>query len=397
MNSLRVSFFMTGDFPEGAANASRMKEYLKGLQKLGHSCELNILWQSGFSSAGVNQTICGLWENVPFRFFNKKISRPLGYLGRFFDTLRAWANSFLYVVKNRRKIDVAFLYCPDVYYFFPVFMALWFCRIPRVTERTELKSGLYTQPGKKKNLFYYLNRFDERLCHLWSGQGVVISEKLWQHYVNTFGTKRLTLIPVMADLERYKPGLAKQLKGTIGYIGSFGIKDGIPGILNAFAKSKSENPNLKLNLIGYCENPSAVTKLIDQLRLIDSVEMTGLLTYQEVPAQLASCDLLLMNRINSVYANCGFPTKLAEYLALGIPTIATKVGDVEIYLTHEMNAFLVNPENDEELASAILSRYASYEKWNEMGMNGRQVAVEHFNREVCSKKLEEVFYKALKK
>ncbi|MSQ79721.1 MAG: glycosyltransferase [Flavobacteriaceae bacterium] len=397
MNSLRVSFFMTGDFPEGAANASRMKEYLKGLQKLGHTCELNVLWQSGFSGAEVNQDISGLWDKVPFRFFNNRRRRPVEYIGRFINTLRAWSNAFLYVVKNRREIDVAYLYCPDVYYFFPVFIALWLCRIPRVTERTELKSGLYTQPGKKKNLFYYLNRLDERFCHLWSGQGVVISEKLLQHYVKRFGESRMALIPVIADLERYKPGIATATKGTIGYIGSFGIKDGVPGMLKAFASASLKMTGLRLKLMGYCENPAAISRLIDQFKLHDLVEMCGLLTYDEVPAQMASCDLLLVNRINSVYANFGFPTKLAEYLALVIPTIATKVGDVELYLEHKKNAYLINPENDTELANAILSRYAEYEKWNEMGKNGRQVVVEHFNREVCSKKLEKVFYKALKK
>ena len=62
---------------------------------------------------------------------------------------------------------------------------------------------------------------------------------------------------------------------------------------------------------------------------------------------------LLSCRSDSDYANYGFPTKLAEYLATGTPVVATKVGDVTEYLRDRETAYLAEPENTDSIEQAI--------------------------------------------
>jgi glycosyltransferase involved in cell wall biosynthesis len=200
----------------------------------------------------------------------------------------------------------------------------------------------------------------------------------------------------LVDVERFKPGLPQQ-KMTIGYIGSFGVKDGIPHLLKATAEARKTIPQLKLRLIGFCENRPHIERLIYEFGMERSVEITGAVLYHEVPALLGGCDLLMMSRINTSYANYGFPTKLGEYLALGIPVIASKVSDIEKYIQHEENALLVDPENIHQLTSYIIKSYYEEERYTSMGLKGRAVVLKYFTHTQAAEKLIAICRQAIKK
>ena len=103
-----------------------------------------------------------------------------------------------------------------------------------------------------------------------------------------------------------------------------------------------------------------------------------------------------MNRTNHDYSHFGFPTKLGEYLATGIPTICTRVGDIETYLNHNENSFLIEPDNTKQLTEAIINRYENYESFNSIGQKGRQVALSDFDYNIYIPVLQSVFEEAVK-
>ncbi|MBT8131077.1 MAG: glycosyltransferase family 4 protein, partial [Gammaproteobacteria bacterium] len=102
--------------------------------------------------------------------------------------------------------------------------------------------------------------------------------------------------------------------------------------------------------------------------------------YQNAVASL-SC------RSNSVYANFGFPTKLAEYMAAGSPVLATRVGDAEVYLQHGQNARLADPEDPSSIASEMRWMLEHPEERRAMGGQGRATARQHFHYRSHSKSL----------
>jgi glycosyltransferase involved in cell wall biosynthesis len=49
----------------------------------------------------------------------------------------------------------------------------------------------------------------------------------------------------------------------------------------------------------------------------------------------------------------GSPTKIFEYMALSVPTVASRLGQIAEVLEHDRTALLVTPGDEHELAAAI--------------------------------------------
>ncbi len=194
------------------------------------------------------------------------------------------------------------------------------------------------------------------------------------------------------DLKRFSaPTKSIDPTYTVGYLGSFGEKDGVNGIIHSFKEATKKMPELKLKLIGYNSHNKETKLELKKNKLNGQVERSGQITYEKVPTWLAKCDVLVMNRTNHEYSHYGFPTKLGEYLATGIPTICTKVSDIEKYLVHTKDSYLIDADNAEQLTQAILKRYEHYTDFNTMGQHGKQVAKSMFDYHKYIPVLQSVF------
>lgn len=97
--------------------------------------------------------------------------------------------------------------------------------------------------------------------------------------------------------------------------------------------------------------------------------------------------------MNSVFANSGFPFKLGEYLASGNVVIATRTSDIEKYLTHKQNAYLIQPEDSEMIAEAILELAEDDKLRKKIGTNGQVSARENFD----APKVSDYLYNTIKR
>ena len=64
----------------------------------------------------------------------------------------------------------------------------------------------------------------------------------------------------------------------------------------------------------------------------DSIVFTGIVSAADIPQILKNAAVLALDRPDSLQAQCGFPTKLGEYLLTENPVIVTKVGDIPLFL-----------------------------------------------------------------
>jgi glycosyltransferase involved in cell wall biosynthesis len=394
MKKLNVAVFFIGDFPEGGATVSRIKGYLQPLKNK-HRFTINILWQDSFSQTKINDKTEGNWEGIPFKFHNHNICRPQSMFFKLVDSFKAFLNSSIYILKNRKEINIIYFYNPEFIYGWNILLLSKLFKIPLVIEQTELQSSIYNQVGVKKNIFYFFKKTSEKYIHHFCDAAIVISDKLFSHYQNQFPNNNIYKIPALVDLERFKPISEKIDSYKIGYIGSFGIKDGIPDLLRAFAKVKLKLPQLKLRLIGNYDEHLNILKIIEELEIKDSVELTGRVYFNEVPELLSACDLLICNRINSEYANYGFPSKLAEYMALCIPVIATDVSDISKYISDEYLK-LIPAENVDLLINEIINRYTFYELYNDKANKAIGKIKLHFSNDTCAQMLENILFKYAK-
>ena len=387
-----IEFFLSGSFPEGNSANSRIKAISKYLYQKGYPTKLNFLMASSFNDSGINTTIKGTWENIAFEYLNKSCKRPKSIRGKLLDNIRSWIHSTIYILKKSRQHQIFYLYSPDVFYYWHIYLLARLLNKKIIIEQTELKSSFRDRRSRKSRFLHWANTIDEHYSQHFCDELLVISKNLQTHYKDYFHKERIHLIPITVDLLRFESNWNKQ-KGLIGYLGSFGYKDGVDGIIEAFNLAKNKMPELRLRLIGYCERFDEIKQRIELLGLAPYIELTGLVLYDEIPKLIGACDLLLMNRIDTKFANYGSPTKLAEYLASASPTIVTNVGDIKDYLTHDTNTYIIAPEDPISLSKAILLRYEESEKFDKIGTMGKIACQQYFSDLVIGKKVEEVLEK----
>jgi glycosyltransferase involved in cell wall biosynthesis len=86
----------------------------------------------------------------------------------------------------------------------------------------------------------------------------------------------------------------------------------------------------------------------DELRLVDRVPTAA------VPLWMRACDVLVLpSPADELFAFANSPMKLFEYMAAGVPILATSLPSIEEILTHRVNAWLVPPGDPSALANGL--------------------------------------------
>jgi len=85
------------------------------------------------------------------------------------------------------------------------------------------------------------------------------------------------------------------------------------------------------------------------------------------------------------------PNKLFEYMACGIPVIASNFQEIRIIVNKSNCGILIDPTNTKEITDAILWLLEHPEEAEQMGENGRRAVEETYNWENMEKRLFEVY------
>jgi L-malate glycosyltransferase len=150
---------------------------------------------------------------------------------------------------------------------------------------------------------------------------------------------------IAPDRQRFFPGLeTSTLIVATGNMHS-NVK-GHPTLIEAARHICSKFPRVRFVLIGDGRRRAEVESKIVDLGLEQKILLLG--SRQDVPELLACCDIaVLPSRAE------GFSNALLEYMAVGLPIVATRVGgNVEI-IQHRTNGLLVSPDDPADLGGAI--------------------------------------------
>ena len=141
---------------------------------------------------------------------------------------------------------------------------------------------------------------------------------------------------------------------TIGYMGNARAYQGLPYLIEAAAIVRAGGIPLALNLI-ISGDISAVRALLTEKNLLESTTLHHDVSHAEAYRLIAHSSVLVLPRADDPVTRYAFPGKLAEYLATGIPTIATQIGPIdEMKDDFSRVALLVPPVNiPQALADAI--------------------------------------------
>lgn len=198
-------------------------------------------------------------------------------------------------------------------------------------------------------------------------------------------------LPICIDVDyvssfKKEKGVVSEKKIKMFYGGSFGFKDGFEFLINGFELACERQENIELILTGKISKQmdGKVQSLIASSKFSQRIKFLGCLSSSEYYSTMVNSDILCMTRINSEYANLGFPFKLGEYLASGNAIIATRVGDVPNYINHKQNAVLINPESASEICDAIIELANNPQLREDLSLNARITALKFFSSEKWS-------------
>jgi glycosyltransferase involved in cell wall biosynthesis len=138
------------------------------------------------------------------------------------------------------------------------------------------------------------------------------------------------------------------------YHGTLARRLGLDIAVRAVAKARAEVPNLQLRIIGAGEEREPLIALRDELGLQAHVSFSdGFVPVNQIPALIADADVGLIPLRMSSGTDIMLPTKLLEYVTMGIPCITPKTGTIARYFDDTMVEFF-EAENVDALAKAIV-------------------------------------------
>jgi len=230
--------------------------------------------------------------------------------------------------------------------------------------------------------------------HLFDGV-LLITKKLIEYFQKNYPKKKIHHVPILVDAENLPQ--RENRSNKITYCGIFD-NDGVDTLIKAFQMVVKNFPQYQLQLIGMAKKDrieKELRALVNQANLTDQVIFRGPQPHEVVGYELSKSALLVLARPESIQAQYGFPTKLAEYLITSNPVVVTSVGEIPDYLKDNKNAYLAVPGDVMTLSEKIQEALSFPLRAAKIGAEGRNAALAYFNNIYETKKIIEWIEKNL--
>ena len=224
---------------------------------------------------------------------------------------------------------------------------------------------------------------------------------------------RIAEIPLGINTELYNPNVSGDgvRKGyninpdqpTLIYVGNLTIQKGLSVLIDALNIVIKEIPNIKLLMV--LNMPFDTYKKPDRLdvdmellfKIKEKIKHYGLENnilplglLDNMPQVMAASDVFIAPFLSTT-GIVDYPTSLLEAMAVGKPVIATRVGGIPEIIEHKENGMLVEPNNVDELVSAIMYMLNNKEEAKNMGKEGAKKILEKFKSEIVVDELERLY------
>lgn len=169
--------------------------------------------------------------------------------------------------------------------------------------------------------------------------------------------KILEVIPMGIDLQyRFIPNLnIKRHHNELLFVGRLVPKKGLNFLLDALSILVAEHPELRLNIVGFGPEKSALKQQVTQLNLEKNVNFLGARSQDQLPEMYQQATLFVAPFVRADNGDQeGLPVALMEAIGCGCPAVVGHVAGIEDLLGTDIQHIAVHPHNTQELVSAIL-------------------------------------------
>ena len=351
--------FLTKYDNAGASSRYRSLQYLPILKKAGLECEVSPLFSEQYLSYKYK------YGSAPFKVILKSL------ILRLFAIFRAL--HFPVVVIEYELIP----------FFPPVFE--WILNLRGCKLVIDYDDAIFHRYDKHRNSFVR-KLFSNKIASVMrAADVVVVGNGYLADYAYEAKAKQVELIPTVLDLSRYHMSTPKQNKDlfTIGWIGSPTTAKYLHNIVPALAHICKNNGGT-VTLIG-AEDVGLSGVSVNRIPWSEDSEVENLLGF----------DVGVMPLPDEPWARgkCGF--KIIQYMASGLPVIASPVGVNKDIVSNNNNGFLAS--STEHWINALEVLRKDVELRRQMGKEGRKLVEKKYCIDVTGKKMVELFNNITKK
>ncbi len=183
---------------------------------------------------------------------------------------------------------------------------------------------------------------------------------------------------------------------VIMYMGSFFYFSGLDEVIKQLPKFIAMDPSIKLLLVGGGEQEEELRTLVSELGIESHVVFTGFVDFYELPRFMTLGNVAINPLKVSTVAGAAFPHKVLQYMAVGLPTVSTKLDG--LYAAFGDQSGIEWAEGTDEVLSKALevSRQSKEMRGAQIRLQ-REVLESLFSVAVTVEKLEESMYQLSKK
>jgi len=139
---------------------------------------------------------------------------------------------------------------------------------------------------------------------------------------------------------------------TIGFVGTLKPWHGLDNLIEAFVLLHRNQPSARLLIVGDGPKRDHLESALKSYGLADAAHFTGAVVPDQVPKLLAKMDVAVAPYPES-QAFYFSPLKVLEYMAAGLPVVASCIGQITSLIQHDYDGILCPPGEPTALAQAL--------------------------------------------
>ncbi len=209
-------------------------------------------------------------------------------------------------------------------------------KIPLHYDWDDWETGIAAELTGSKTAGWIAGKWDRllpRLCHTMTTASQFLNQKAIEWGADPH---KIWDAPVGADLERFYPrpcddALLKQLnlkKPLLVYSGQLEVASYAEQAVETLKQVINKSIEANLLVLGGGRKLEAIRQRADEIGVSQHILFTDYVPADEIPKYLSIADIALAPFEENDVTRAKSPLKIAEYMAMGLPIVASDVGDV---------------------------------------------------------------------
>ncbi|MBI4633964.1 MAG: glycosyltransferase family 4 protein [Deltaproteobacteria bacterium] len=291
------------------------------------------------------------------------------------------------VVYVRRGISII----PAIFAKFKKAMFLYEINDDPYPDRINFRSGLLSR------LDGWIARKTDELSLSLCDAAFVITKQIGEKIVKKrrdVDQNKLHVLPSGTNTDLYQPLAQKECrlkldldasKKYIGFMGTLLDHQGVDVLIDAAPRVLQSIPNAVFVIMGEGPMKDKWRRRVEHLSLQEQFLFTGQVEYAETPLWINAMDVCTAPFL--IKAGLRSPVKIFDYLACAKPVVASRISGTTDLFAGSDAVCLIEPENRDALARALVDLLKNVGKVTEMGLIGRKLVETHYNRRVLAQKI----------